>query len=125
MVTRLQLVPALRVIHREPWVPRPTPCVLVSNPTREKPCPRPVSETCQPCPVSLYRSGPKFQANRPPTTAVTPCGGCGGGVAAGQLSLRRGAGLVVHDVADQVDQTVGGHPERGERHVGLALHARQ
>ena len=45
----------------------------------------PVSETCQPCPVSLYRSGPKFQANRPPATAVTPCGGRGGGLPALQL----------------------------------------
>ena len=43
----------------------------------------------------------------------------------GQLGLRRRAGLVVHDVADQVDQTVGGHPKRGERHVSLTLHARQ
>lgn len=43
----------------------------------------------------------------------------------GELGLRGRVGLVVHDVADQVEQAVGGHPERGERHVGLTLRARQ
>jgi hypothetical protein len=33
----------------------------------------------------MYRSGPEFQANRRPATAVTPCGGCGGG---GLLALQ-------------------------------------
>ena len=31
--------------------------MFVSNPTREKPCPRPISETCQPCPGKLFPSG--------------------------------------------------------------------